>query len=65
MASIRKTVKAKLTDEERETLRKASQILDELAEEEGAEELFEIMDNFESGLYYISSALDNLRENSN
>ena len=66
MAKIRKTVKVKveLTDEEKEILRKASQILDELAEEDGAENLFEVMDNFDSGLYYISVALDILRENS-
>ena len=64
MAGIRKVVKVELTDEEKETLRKASKILDELAEEDGADELFEIMDNFDSGIYFISQALDNLRENS-
>jgi len=62
---IVKTVKVELTDEERETLRKASQIIDELAEESGADELNEIMDNYNSGLYYFSCALDNLVENSN
>lgn len=64
MARINKVVKVELTDEEKETLRKASKILDELAEEDGADELFEIMDNFDSGIYFISQALDNLRENS-
>lgn len=64
MARIRRTVKVELTDEEKEILLKASQILDELAEEEGADEVFEMMDNFDSGLYYLSCALDNLRTNS-
>ena len=64
MAKIRKVVKVELTDEEKEILLKASQILDELAEEEGADELYEIMDNYDSGIYYISCALDNLRTNS-
>ena len=64
MAKIRKVVKVELSDEEKEILLKASQILDELAEEEGADELFEIMDNYDSGIYYISCALDNLRVNS-
>ena len=64
MAKIRKVVKAELTDEEKDILHRASQILDELAEEEGADELFEIMDNYDSGIYYISCALDNLRVNS-
>ena len=64
MAKIVRTVKVELTDEEKETLLKASQILDELAEEDGADELFEIMDNYDSGIYYISCALDNLRVNS-
>ena len=64
MAKIRRTVKVELTDEEKEILLKASQILDELAEEEGADELFEIMDNYDSGIYYISCAIDNLRVNS-
>lgn len=65
MAGIRKVVKAELTDEEKETLRKASKILDELAEEDGADELFEIIDNHDCSFYYISCALDNLVENSN
>lgn len=64
MARIRKTVKAELTDEEKEILYKASQILDALADEEGADELFEVMDNYDEGLLYISCALDNLRTNS-
>lgn len=64
MAKIKRTVKAELTSEEKEILYKASQILDELAEEEGADELFEVMDNYGESLYYISRALDNLRENS-
>ena len=64
MARIKTTVKAQLTNEEKEILYKASQILDELAEEEGADELFEVMDNYGESLYYISRALDNLRENS-
>lgn len=64
MASIKKVVKVELTDEEKEILHQASKILDELAEEEGADELYEIMDNFDSGLYFISCALDNLVENS-
>ena len=65
MAKIRKVVKAELTDEERDILQRASQIIDELAEEEGADELFnEVMDNYDSGIYYISCALDNLRVNS-
>ena len=64
MARIRRTVKVELTDEEKEILFKASQILDELADEEGADELFEIMDNYDSGIFYISCALDNLRTNS-
>ena len=64
MASIRRTVKVELSEEEKEILYKASQILDELAEEEGADELFEMMDNYDSGIYYISCALDNLRTNS-
>ena len=64
MAKIRRTVKVELTDEEKEILLKASQILDELAEEDGADEVFEMMDNFVSGLYYLSCALDNLRTNS-
>lgn len=65
MARIRKVVKAELTDEEKEILHKASEIIDELAEEEGADELFnEVMDNYDSGLYYLSCALDNLRVNS-
>lgn len=65
MARIRKVVKAELTDEEKDILRSASKILDELAEEEGADELWEIMDNYDNGLYYISCALDSLIENSN
>ena len=64
MARIRRTVKVELTDEEKEILLKASQILDELAEEDGADEVFEMMDNFDSGFYYLSCALDNLRTNS-
>ena len=64
MAKIRRTVKVELTDEEKEILLKASQILDELAEEDGADEVFEMMDNFDSGFYYLSCALDNLRTNS-
>ena len=64
MARIRTTVKVELSEEEKEILYKASQILDELAEEEGADELFEMVDNFDSGFYYLSSALDNLRTNS-
>ena len=64
MAKIKKVVKAELTEEEKDILHKASQILDELAEEEGADELYEIMDNYDSGIYYISCALDNLRINS-
>jgi hypothetical protein len=65
MANIRRTVKVELTNEEREILYKASQILEELAEEDGAGELYEIMDNYENGIYYISCALDILVENSN
>jgi hypothetical protein len=65
MAKIRKVVKAELTDEEKDILHRASQIIDELAEEEGADELFEVMDNYDNGLYYISCALDSLVENSN
>ena len=64
MARIRTTVKVELSEEEKEILYKASQILDELAEEEGADELFEMVDNFDSEFYYLSSALDNLRTNS-
>ena len=64
MAKIRRTVKVDLTDEEKDILLKASQILDELAEEDGADEVFEMMDNFDSELYYLSRALDNLRTNS-
>lgn len=64
MAKINKVVKVKLTDEEKEILHKASKILDELAEEDGADELYEIMNNFDSGLYFISCALVNLVENS-
>ena len=64
MARIRRIVKVKLSEEEKEILLKASQILNELAEEDGADEVFEIMDNYDSGLYFISCALDNLRENS-
>lgn len=64
MAGIRKVVKVELTDEEKETLRKASQIIDELADKDGADELNEIMDNYNSGLYYFSSAIDNLVDNS-
>ena len=64
MARIKKVVKVELTEEEKEILRKASEILDELAEEEGADEVFEIMDNYDSGIYYLSCALDNLRVNS-
>jgi hypothetical protein len=63
MANIRRTVKVELTNEEREILYKASQILDELAEEDGADKLYEIMDNYENGIYYISCALDRLVEN--
>ena len=64
MARIGRTVRVELTDEEKEILLKASQILDELAEEDGADEVFEMMDNYDSGIYYISCALDNLRVNS-
>ena len=64
MARIRTTVKVELSEEEKEILYKASQILDELAEEGGADELFEMVDNFDSGFYYLSNALDNLRTNS-
>ena len=64
MARIRRTVKVELTDEEKEILLKASQILDELADEDGADEVYEMMDNYDSGIYYISCALDNLRTNS-
>ena len=64
MAIIGRTVRVELTDEEKEILLKASQILDELAEEDGADEVFEMMDNYDSGIYYISCALDNLRVNS-
>ena len=64
MAKIGRIVKVELTDEEKEILLKASQILDELAEEDGADELFEMMDNYDSGFYYLSCALDNLRTNS-
>jgi hypothetical protein len=66
MARIKRTVKVELTDEEKEILYKASKILDELAEEDGADDLYEIMtDNYDTGLYFISCALDNLIENSN
>ena len=65
MAKIKKVVKAELTEEEKDILHRASQILDELAEEEGADELFEVMDNYDSGLYYLSCALDSLVANSN
>ena len=65
MARIVRTVKVELSEEEKEILYKASQILDELAEEEGADELYEMMDNYDSGIYYISCALDRLREESN
>ena len=64
MARIRRTVKVELSDEEKEILYKASEILDELAEEDGADEVFEMMDNFDSGLCHLSCALDNLRTNS-
>ncbi len=64
MARIGRVVKVELTDEEKETLYKASQILDELAEEDGADDLYEIMDNFDEGLYFFSCALDRLRTNS-
>ena len=64
MARISRTVKVELTDEEKEILLKESHILDELVEDEGADEVFEMMDNFDSGLYYLSCALDNLRTNS-
>ena len=64
MAGIRKVVKVELTDEEKETLRKASKILDELAEEDGADELFDIIDSCFDGLYFISQALENLVDNS-
>ena len=64
MAKIGRIVNVELTDEEKEILLKASQILDELAEEDGADEVFEMMDNYDESLYYISHALDNLRTNS-
>lgn len=64
MAKIRRTVRVELTDEERETIRRASQILDELAGEKGADDVFEIMDNFEDELDYIACALDKLVKNS-
>lgn len=64
MARITKVVKVELTDKEMKILCEASKILDELAEEDGADELHEIMDNFDSGIYYFSHALDNLVDNS-
>lgn len=60
MAKIRRTVKVELSDEERAILTKASQILHDLAEEDGASDLFEMIDNFDDELNFISRALFNL-----
>lgn len=65
MAKISRTVKVELSEEEKSILGKASKILDELADEDGADDLYEIMDNYDNGIYYISCALDRLVENSN
>lgn len=65
MAGIRKEVKLELTNEEREILRKASQILDELAEEDGADIVFDMCESLHTGFWYISGVLASLVENSN
>ena len=64
MAGIRKVVKLELTDEERDILRKASKIIDEVAEEDGADDLFNQVDNFDTGFYFLSHALDEMVQNS-
>lgn len=64
MARLRRTVKVELTDEEKETLQRASKILDELADEDGADDLYELMDNYDSGIFFISCAIDRILENS-
>lgn len=64
MAGIRKTVEIELTDEEKEILQKASQIIDDIAEEDGADIVFDMCNNYNSGLWFISSFLSNMIENS-
>jgi hypothetical protein len=65
MARIKKIIKIELTNEEKEIFRKASKILEELAEEDGADEFYdEVKDNYDSWLYHTSNALNMLRENS-
>lgn len=64
MAGIRKVVKLELTDEEITILRKASEIIDEIAEEDGADIVFDLCDNHNDGLWFISSFLTNMIDNS-
>jgi len=64
MAKIKKVVKVELTNEEKLILCKTIKILDDLADKDGADELFEIVDNYAEKFYYLSCALDKLVENS-
>ena len=55
---VKKAVELELTDEEREVLKKASKILDKIAEEDGADELYTHFDNYNDSWYYLSAFLD-------
>lgn len=62
MASIKKTVALDLSDEEKEILRKASQIIEDLIEEDGADLVYDMCDNYNDGLWFISAFLDKMIE---
>ena len=60
MAEIRKEVKLELTDEEKDILRKASKIIEEVAEEDGADMVFDVCETSDTNFWYISGFLVNM-----
>ena len=64
MAGIRKVVRLELTEEERDILRKASQIIDQITAEDDEDDLFNQVDCCGSGFYYLSEILDRMVQNS-
>ena len=60
MAKIQLRPKLFLREEEKEILLKAKNILFDIEGQEGEDDIFELVDNYDGGWYYLITALDNL-----
>ena len=62
MAKIQLRPKLFLREEEKEILLKAKNILFDIEGQEGEDDIFELIDNYDGGWYYLITALDKLLE---